>query len=99
MNTVETAVTSHPFLKTLQPEHLELVTRNAKEVEYQEDELLFKTGELANRMFLIQSGRVAVEHRNAKRDLRVQTLRNGEVVGWSWLFPPFVWHFQARAVE
>jgi CRP-like cAMP-binding protein len=29
----------------------------------------------------------------------VQTLGAGDVLGWSWLFPPFAWHFQARAIE
>ena len=29
----------------------------------------------------------------------VQTLGAGEVLGWSWLFPPFLWDFQARAAE
>lgn len=29
----------------------------------------------------------------------IQTLGPGDVLGWSWLFPPYYWHFDARALE
>jgi hypothetical protein len=29
----------------------------------------------------------------------IQTLSAGEVLGWSWLFPPYVWHFGAITLE
>ena len=29
----------------------------------------------------------------------IETIEAGEVVGWSWLFPPYQWHFDARAVS
>ena len=49
---------------------------------------------------MIESGKVALEaHKPANGATLVQTLGAGDVLGWSWLFPPFVWHFQARAIE
>ena len=100
MKNIEARVSDHPFLRSLTPEHLEIATKNATDAEYEPDQILFREGEPANRFFLIESGRVAIEWRSPEgRTLRVQTLGAGEVVGWSWMFPPFCWHFQARAVE
>jgi len=31
--------------------------------------------------------------------ITVETLEDGDIVGWSWLFPPYRWRFDARAVE
>jgi CRP-like cAMP-binding protein len=31
--------------------------------------------------------------------LTVETVDAGDVVGWSWLFRPFRWHFDARALD
>lgn len=99
MNTEEKAQQNqHPFLRTLSPEHLAVVLHNAKEKTYAPGEVILKEGEPANRFFLIQSGRVAVEA-GGQNGENVQTLGEGETLGWSWLFPPFSWHFSARAVE
>ena len=84
----------------MKPAHLATLTACAREAEYKPGDVLFREGEPANRFFLIQSGRIAVEaHDLAGGTAPVQTLGPGEVVGWSWLFPPFVWHLQARALE
>jgi CRP-like cAMP-binding protein len=51
-------------------------------------------------LYLLQRGRVALSaHAPGKGHLLVQTLGPGEVLGLSWLFPPFQWQFDARAVE
>ena len=63
-------------------------------------ELLFRQGEPANRFYLVRSGRVAVELYAPGRDpIVVEHVYDGDVVGWSWLVPPFRWSFDARAVE
>lgn len=38
-------------------------------------------------------------HEPAAGTQPVQDLEAGDVLGWCWLFPPFVWHFRARALE
>jgi CRP/FNR family transcriptional regulator, cyclic AMP receptor protein len=88
---------SHPFLKTMPPEHWEHLLKNAREMDFQSGEILFREGEPANRLYLIESGRVAVQAGAHGRP--VQTIGPGEVLGWSWLFPPFSWHFSAQALE
>src|SRR6202007_284346 len=63
-------------------------------------QILFREGEPANRLYLIQSGRVALEsEKQTEGDNTFHIVQPGEVIGWSWLFPPFSWHFQARALE
>ena len=37
--------------------------------------------------------------RHGQGAIRIQTLGAGDVLGWSWLFPPHVYHFSARTVE
>ena len=98
MSSVGATIIGHPFFKTMPPEHLEHLLKNAKEVEFQSGEILFREGEPANRFFLIESGRVAIEA-GAQHRKSVQTLGPDEALGWSWLFPPFSWHFSARAME
>ncbi len=93
-------IINHPFLCTMSQENQELVTKNAKRVEYAPGEIIFRQGEPANRLFLIDSGRVNLESaQGGGQSVRIQTLGEKEVIGWSWLFPPFSWHFTARAVE
>ena len=38
-------------------------------------------------------------HQAQREDVPIQTIGGGDVLGWSWLFPPFTWHFQARALS
>ncbi|MFN7140436.1 MAG: Crp/Fnr family transcriptional regulator [Limisphaerales bacterium] len=99
MKTLDSIVTSHPFVNTMRPEHLELLCKNAKEVEFAEGDLLFRQGDPANRMYLIQSGKVALEAHEQGKTVPLQVLGTNDVLGWSWLFPPFSWNFQARATE
>jgi len=67
---------------------------------FEQDEVVFNEGEPANRFYLICQGKIALESRG-QGGLAPLVLFVGEdeVVGWSWLFPPYYWHFSARAVE
>ena len=79
---------------------LAVLAEGAKAAAFKAGDVLFREGEPANQFFLIQSGKIALEtHEPANGTMLVQTLGAGDVLGWSWLFPPFVWHFQARAIE
>jgi len=91
---------AHPFLQGLNPEHVRLLADSAMRVQYQPGEIIFREGDPANRFYLIEQGRVSVESRS-KDDppVAVQVVSNGDVLGWSWLFAPYYWHFDARATE
>lgn len=90
----------HPFLRSMVPEHRSVITQGAEEKNFSAGEILFREGQPANRLFLIHQGQVALEtHVPGRGDILIAMLGPDQVLGWSWLVPPFVWNFQARAVE
>ena len=100
MNNLDERIRRHAFFRDMKSEHLAILIHHAQEMRFETGEVLFLEGEPANKFYLIESGSVALEaHEPADGTMLVQNLEAGEVLGWSWLFPPFVWHFQARALE
>jgi CRP/FNR family cyclic AMP-dependent transcriptional regulator len=93
-------VAGHPFLKGLGRQHLAILAERAMAVEFKKGELIFREGDPANRFYLIRQGRVELETEIKDRGrMLIQTIGPGDVLGWSWLFPPYYWHFDARAVS
>jgi CRP-like cAMP-binding protein len=100
METLERILAAHPFFRDLAPVHLALLVGCATNVRFDGGAFLFRTGEEANRFFLLREGAVALEAAApGKPPLVVQTLGAGEILGWSWLVPPYHWVFDARALE
>lgn len=97
---MENAIHGHPFLAGLKPDHLRALKDNAMVMRYQPGEVIFREGDPANRFYLIQQGKVALESKQPENEpILIQYISPGDVLGWSWLFPPYYWHFDARAVE
>ena len=89
-----------PLLSGMSPEHLAMVEAAAKEVGFVAGERVFAEGQPANSCWLLLRGCVAVDATIPGRgQVIVQTLSAGDVLGWSWLTPPYRWHFGARAIE
>jgi CRP-like cAMP-binding protein len=100
VKTIAEFLADHPFTKGLAPEHLELIAGCATNRTLKEGEYAFREGDPANTFFVIRSGRVALEIFAPQRGaITVQTVHDGEILGWSWLFAPHVSVFDARAVE
>ena len=100
MDSLKPIVSEHPFLRSLAPAYLDILAECADERGFREGELIFREGDIADRFYLIDQGKVALESQMRPRGLLVvQELGPHDVLGWSWLFPPYIWHFQARAVE
>jgi CRP-like cAMP-binding protein len=67
---------------------------------FAEGELSFREGEPAERFYLIQEGGVFITSRMpAHSQIVIQTVGTGDALGWSWLFEPYTWHFDARVAE
>lgn len=97
---IEEVIRTHPFLEGLSPHHYRLLSDCAMEVRFAAKELIFREGDPANQFYLIRTGTVALESYTRDRGVVcLQTLGVGEVLGWSWMFPPYFWHFDARALE
>jgi CRP/FNR family transcriptional regulator, cyclic AMP receptor protein len=87
------------FFRGLRPETIELVAGCGSNVQYQAGDLLFREGDHADTFFLVRHGSVAIEaYVPTGGALVIETIDAGDVVGWSWLFPPYRWHFDAHAV-
>jgi len=89
----------HPFTAGLRPEHLDLVAGCARNVVLEPGKFVLQEGAPASTFFALRDGAVALElYSPSKGGLVVQTLHAGDVLGWSWLFPPYKWTFDARAI-
>jgi CRP-like cAMP-binding protein len=100
MHTLEPILAKHPFFKDLETPYLKLIVGCASNVVFREGQMICRRGEDADRFYLIRHGRVAVElHAVGRGTITVQTLGEGDILGWSWLIPPYQWDFDARAVE
>lgn len=92
-------VCEHPFFAGLEEPFCTLVCGCAKNVRFEAGQYLFHEGEPADAFYLIRHGRVALElHAPERGAVTFQTLGEGEVVGVSWLIPPYRWTYDARAL-
>jgi len=100
METLKHVIEEHPFFIDLPAPYFDLLVGCAANVRFNSGTYIFKEGAEANEFFLIRHGQVALEIFAAQRKPTiVETLNAGEILGWSWLLPPYQWRFQARAVE
>jgi CRP/FNR family transcriptional regulator, cyclic AMP receptor protein len=98
MRTLDALIADSPVFAGLAPHHLSLIAGCARNEHVDAGTPLFREGAAADRFFLIRSGAVAIETAAPGREaLVIATLHEGDVVGWSWLFPPYRWHFDGRA--
>jgi CRP/FNR family transcriptional regulator, cyclic AMP receptor protein len=100
METLERILAGHPFFADLDPAYLQLIVGCASNVRFEAGRFLFHAGEQANAFYLIRAGRIALEIAPPGRPpIALETLGPGEILGWSWLIPPYTWVFDARSVE
>ncbi len=99
MEGLERIVREHPFFSGFKDEFCELVCGCAKNVRFEAGEYLFHEGQPADQFYLLRSGSVALQISTPERTLNVQTLGEDDIVGASWLVPPYRWGFDAKALE
>jgi len=100
MRSIEDLVGELPTFAGLSPAQRELIAGCGSNRVFEAGEHLAREGDAADAFFVIRHGRVALElAAPAKGPLMISTLGEGAVVGWSWLFPPHRWSFDARALE
>jgi CRP-like cAMP-binding protein len=100
MRTLDAVVGETPLFSGLAPEHAALIAGCARNTRFRAGEFLFREGGGADAFYLVRHGRVALETFVPSRgSFTIETIDEGGVVGWSWLFEPHRWHFDARAVD
>ena len=92
------ALAAHPFLHGMSAEQLGMLAEAGRDVSFTARQRLFEDGGNATRFWLIQSGHVALDlHVPGEGPVVIETIGMGELLGWSWLFPPYKWAFGAVA--
>ena len=99
METLEPILAKTPLFRDLPPTYVALLTGCASNVRFAAGDLVFRQGDPADLFYIIRHGQVALEvHAPGQGSITIDTLEEGELVGWSWLFPPYRSYFDARAV-
>ncbi|MGC8669498.1 MAG: cyclic nucleotide-binding domain-containing protein [Chthonomonadales bacterium] len=100
METLEQVVAAHPFFQGLDAQQIKIVASCAYNAHFDAGDYVFREGEEAKTVYIIREGEVVLEApRPGKPAVEVQTIAAGSVLGWSWLFPPHRWRFDARATK
>jgi CRP/FNR family cyclic AMP-dependent transcriptional regulator len=93
-----TALAAHPFLHGMSADQLGMLAKAARDVSFPARHRLFEDGGNATRFWLIQCGHVSLDlHIPGEGPVVIETIGMGELLGWSWLFPPYKWAFGAVA--
>lgn len=90
----------HPFFQDMDPEACRTIAGCAANERFNADDYIFREGTPANKFYLIRVGSVALElHVPGHEPVLVDVLEDRDVLGWSWLVPPYRWSYDARALR
>jgi CRP-like cAMP-binding protein len=93
-------VAQEPFFAGMKAAHLQHIGNCAMRTHFDTGKLIFQKGDPANRFYVILKGGVALEAVDKQGKIhRVQHLGPHDILGWSWLFPPYYWNFDAVAMQ
>jgi CRP/FNR family transcriptional regulator, cyclic AMP receptor protein len=97
---LEKPIKEHRFFAGLESLYCEMIAGCGKNVRFDAGQYLFQESEPADQFYLIRHGRVAFEITVPGRGaVRFLTVDPGEIVGVSWLVPPYRWNYDAKALE
>lgn len=100
MKSLEDLLMDHPFFQGLGAAHIQRIAGCARDIQFEAGETIFREGQEANHFYVIRQGRVALDIFGSHRGpITIQTIEDGEILGWSWLIPPYQWRFNARVLE
>ncbi|NGO69192.1 cyclic nucleotide-binding domain-containing protein [Streptomyces boncukensis] len=84
------------FFGVLPGSHRHELRALGEEVSFPVGARIFEEGERADRFWVLRTGTVALDLRvPGRRPVPIETVGPGELLGWSWLFPPYEWHLGA----
>lgn len=100
METLERLMREHPFLQGMDQRLISVLVGCASNVRFEAGDYVAHEGEEATKWYLVRSGQVVLEaHVPGVGAVPVGTLGENEVIGWGWIMPPYLWHFDARVVQ
>ncbi len=89
----------HPLFDGLAVEFRQILSECAMRADFETGDKVVEAGKPANGIYLVIRGSIDLETPGQQAPSRVQTIGAGDILGWSWLFPPYYWHFNAVARE
>jgi CRP-like cAMP-binding protein len=99
MEKLEIALNETPLLRGMAPAMIKTLAQMATTAQFGAGDMLFREGDDARQLYILTHGKVALEIYALERGpIAVQTIGEGEALGWSWLVPPHRWRFGARSV-
>jgi CRP-like cAMP-binding protein len=97
---IEEYLSTHAFFNGLDGGFMKFLSNSATELRIKTGDVLFQQGEHADKFYLLRHGQVSVQVPALMGPaLEIQTLGEDQILGWSWLIPPYRWSFHARAME
>jgi len=100
MEKLDQIISKHPFTKGMKADHFQTIAGCGRNVVFNAGDYIFHEGEAADHFYLLRHGRVALEVSVPGRAaIQIQTLEEGDIVGASWLVPPYRWAWDAQALE
>lgn len=98
--TLDAVLAAQPFTRDLAPEHRGFLAAHGRHTHLAAGEFVMREGGDANTLYLLERGRVSLEvHVPGRGVVQIESLGEGDVLGLSWLVPPYRWHLDARVVE
>jgi CRP/FNR family transcriptional regulator, cyclic AMP receptor protein len=85
------------MFRHLDPDQIKAIAELGEEVEFPDGRPLMIEGGLADSFFLIRDGFVALQTQSPAGPITIETLHNGDPVGWSWLVEPYIVYFDAHS--
>jgi CRP/FNR family cyclic AMP-dependent transcriptional regulator len=100
VKTLDAVIAESPVFAGLTQEQLEFIAGCAQNVHFEAGETIARRGDPANSFYLIRFGEVALDIDVPNRQpVRIDTVEPGQVLGWSWLIPPYQWNYEITAID
>jgi CRP/FNR family transcriptional regulator, cyclic AMP receptor protein len=98
--TLEKILEEHPLFSGMKEQHLRTLVESSTVVRFEAGDVIFEEGDPAHHSYLIRTGKVALQLVSYRVEpFTLMTLEEGDIIGWSWLFPPYRWKFTAKALS
>lgn len=99
MKSIDDLISEHAFFVDMPTEYIQTISSCGRNVHFKGGEYIAREGDSADVFYVIRSGHASIEIRTPKEARIIQTLRSGDIAGWNWIFPPYKWAFDLRAIE
>jgi len=99
MEYLELTLAKHPFFQGLPEKYIKHIAGMAIILKFDSDHILFKAGDDADKFYLVIKGKVSIEtNAPPKGSITIQTVEDGEILGWSWIVAPYKYRFGAKTL-